>query len=201
MPTIDKQDQLFDEILNADYLLNVPTIKGHRWAGVTFFAKNHFGSNTSSGSWYMYPGLVNNDNKGMRRDYGMYRVLVDLMGSKYLGRNTLLYFMDALWSTSYEHQVPQKLQSPPFNNDWSSSILLSLDPVAIESVCLDILQKEFTEEEIIDGMDKPYPDASDRWVFVQWNGIDDYLHQQPVQIGGPKELCTIRIIQGRRSPV
>lgn len=177
MPTIDKQDQLFDEMLNADYLLNIPTMKGHRWAGVTFFAKNHFGSNTSTGSWLMHPGLVNNDNKGMRTDYNMYRVLVDLMGSKYLGRNTLLYFMDALWSTSYEHQVPQKFQSAPFNNDWSSSILLSLDPVAIESVCLDILQKEFTEEEIIDGMDKSYPDAPDRWVFVQWNAIDDYLHQ------------------------
>jgi hypothetical protein len=56
--------------------------------------------------------------------------------------------MDALWSTSYEHQKPQKFWSSPFNNDWCSSLLFSLDPVAIESVGLDILQKEFRVERL-----------------------------------------------------
>jgi len=77
--------------------------------------------------------------------------------------------MDALWSTSYEHQKPQKFQSTPFNNDWCSSILLSLDPVAIESVGIDILQKEFTEEDMSAN--------PSRYTFVQWNAVDDYLHQ------------------------
>jgi hypothetical protein len=166
--------KFFKEMMNADYLLNIPSMKGHRWGGVTFFAKNHFGSNTTDGSWQLHKGLMNPDDAGMRYGYHLYRVFVDLMGNKYLGGNTLLYFMDALWSTSYEHQKPQKFLSTPFNNDWCSSILLSLDPVAIESVCLDILQKEFVEEEIIDGQDGPVPD---RWTFVQWDGIDDYLHQ------------------------
>lgn len=169
MDDINQQDQLFQEMMDADYLLNIPTMKGHRWAGVTLFAKNHFGSNRSRGSWKMHPGLINNDNNGMREEYNMYRVLVDLMGSKYLGQNTLLYFMDALWSTSYEHQPPQKFRTAPFNNDWSSSILLSLDHVAIESVCLDILQKEFTEE------DKSVNPT--RWTYVQFGAVDDYLHQ------------------------
>ncbi len=166
--------KFFKEMMDADYLLNIPAMKGHRWGGVTFFAKNHFGSNTTDGSWQLHKGLMNPDDAGMRYGYHLYRVFVDLMGCKYLGGNTLLYFMDALWSTSYEHQKPQKFRSAPFNNDWCSSILLSLDPVAIESVCLDILQKEFIEEEIIDGQDGPVPD---RWTFVQWDGIDDYLHQ------------------------
>lgn len=174
MPNEDNNSRLFTEMVEADYLLNIPTMKGHRWAGVTFFAKNHFGSNTWTESWHMHPGLINNDNISMRTDYSMYRVLVELMGSKYLGRNTLLFCMEALWSTSYEHQPAQKFLTTPFNNDYSSSILLSLDPVAIESVGLDILQKEFTEEEIIDGMDPP---MADRWTFVQFGGIDDYLHQ------------------------
>jgi hypothetical protein len=166
--------KFFEEMMAADYLLNIPAMKGHRWGGVTFFAKNHFGSNTTDGSWQLHKGLMNPDDAGMRYGYHLYRVFVDLMGCKYLGRNTLLYFMDALWSTSYEHQKPQKFRSAPFNNDWCSSILLSLDPVAIESVCLDILQKEFVEEEIIDGQDGPIPD---RWTFVRWDGVDDYLHQ------------------------
>jgi hypothetical protein len=165
---------LYQEMVDADYLINIPVMKGHRWGGVTFFAKNHFGSNTTEGSWQLHKGLMNPDNNGMRNDYGLYRVQVDLMGNKYLGGNTLIYFMDALWSTSYEHQRPQKFQTAPFNNDWSSSILMSLDPVAIESVGIDLMQKEFTDEEIIDGTGGT---AIDRFAFVQWDGIDDYLHQ------------------------
>jgi hypothetical protein len=165
----------FKEMMDADYLLNVPTMKGHRWGGITLFAKNHFGSNTTSGSWQLHKGLMNPDNQvPLRTQYKSYRVFVDLMGSKYLGGKTLLFFMDALWSTSYEHQKPQKFQSSPFHGDWSSSLLFSLDPVAIESVCLDILQKEFIEEKIVDGTNGPFPD---RFTFVQWNGIDDYLYQ------------------------
>lgn len=178
--------KFFKEMMNADYLLNIPAMKGHRWGGVTFFAKNHFGSNTTDGSWQLHKGLMNPDDAGMRYGYHLYRVFVDLMGSKYLGGKTLLYFMDGLWSTSYEHQKPQKFRSAPFNNDWCSSILLSLDPVAVESVCLDILQKEFVEEEIVDGQDGPVPD---RWTFVQWDGIDDYLHQAADSSNWPEGIA------------
>jgi hypothetical protein len=47
-----------------------------------------------------------------------------------------------------------------------------LDPVAIESVGLDILQKEFTKEEIDNNNKTP-----DRYTYVQWDGVDDYLYQ------------------------
>lgn len=175
----------FQEMMDADYLINIPTMKGHRWAGVTFFAKNHFGSNTTDGSWQLHKGLMNPDNQGMRTEYGMYRVLVDLMGCRYTGGKTLLYFMEGLWSTSYEHQPPQKFRTAPFNADWCSSIFLSQDPVAVESVCLQILQKEFKEEEIVDGMDAPLPD---RWTFVQWNAVDDYLHQAASSDCWPEDI-------------
>ncbi len=165
-----EEKNLFQEMMNADYLLNIPTMKGHRWAGTTFFAKNHFGSNTSDGSWKLHKGLMNPDNAGMRYGYKKYyRVLTDLMASKYLGGKTLLFFMDGLWATSYEHQKPQKFQTAPFNDDWSSSIVLSLDPVAIESVCLDLLQKEFNEKDL--STNPP------RYTYVQWDGVDDHLHQ------------------------
>jgi hypothetical protein len=39
-------------------------------------------------------------------------------------------------------------------------------------VGLDILQKEFTEEEIDNNINTP-----DRYTYVQWEGVDDYLHQ------------------------
>lgn len=161
--------KFFNEMMHADYLINIPAMKGHRWAGVTFFAKNHFGSNTTDGSWQLHKGLMKPDDDPLRSGYHLYRVFVDLMSCKYLGGKTLLYYMDALWSTSYEHQKPQKFQSTPFNNDWSSSVLLSLDPVAIESVCLDILQKEFKTPDM--AANPP------RYTYVQYDGVDDYLHQ------------------------
>lgn len=169
--------KLYVEMMEADYILNIPTMKGHRWAGTTFFAKNHFGSNTSGYSGALHKGLMKpSEHEPLREGYNLYRVLVDIMGSQYMGGKTLLYFMDALWATSYEHQKPQKFLSNPWNNDWCSSLLFSLDPVAIESVCLDILQKEFTlnnsDENGDDGDTSPY-----RWSFVQWDGVDDYLHQ------------------------
>jgi hypothetical protein len=165
-----KNSKFFTAMMEADYLLNIPSMKGHRWGGVTMFAKNHFGSNSSSdGSWRLHKGLMKPDRDPLRTDYKSYRVFVDLMACKYLGGNTLLYFMDALWTTSHEHQKPQKFQSAPFNNDWSSSLFFSLDPVAIESVGLDVMQKEFKEEDL---------DANPpRYAFVQWDGVDDYLHQ------------------------
>ncbi|HNW50182.1 MAG TPA: DUF362 domain-containing protein [Prolixibacteraceae bacterium] len=163
----------FQEMMDADYLINIPVMKGHRWGGVTFCAKNHFGSNTSGNSWQLHKGLMDGndsyDEAGRRYDYRLYRVFVDLMGNKYLGGNTLIYYIDALFSTSHEHQKPQKFQSSPFNNDWSSSIILSLDPVAIESVALDLMQKEFPEEDLTT--------TPPRYAYVMWAGIDDYLHQ------------------------
>ncbi len=167
------QHKFFKEMMEADYLINMPVMKGHRWGGITFGAKNHFGSNTSDGSWQLHKGLMDGnddyDEEGRRYDYGMYRVMVDLMGNKYLGGNTLLYYMDALFSTSHEHQPPQKFRTSPFNNDWSSSIILSLDPVAIESVALDIMQKEFTEDDLTA--------SPPRYTYVQWPAVDDHLHQ------------------------
>lgn len=165
-----KTDQIVDCVSNAEYLLDIPAMKGHRWAGVTFFAKNFFGVNSRSGSSHLHPGLHRVDyDLPLRDQYKSYRVFVDLLGSKLLGQKTLVYLMDGLWATSEEHKTATPFETAPFNGSWSSSILASLDPIAIESVCLDILQKEFTEEDLTQ--------SPPRYTFVQWPAIDDYLHQ------------------------
>jgi uncharacterized protein (DUF362 family) len=163
-------DDFVDCLSNADYLLNIPAFKAHRWGGVTFFGKNHFGSNSRSGADHLHKGLHRTDYEApLRNEYYSYRVFVDLMASEILGGKTLIFLMDALWGTSEEHLPPAKFQTAPFNNHWSSSILASFDPVAVESVGLDILQKEFQVEDL--GADPP------RYTFVQWGAVDDYLHQ------------------------
>ncbi len=166
----EKSDAYYNCHINAAYILNIPALKGHRWGGVTFFAKNHFGTHTRGGSSHLHPGLHRIDyDQPLREEYKQYRVMVDLLGHEQLGGKTLLYFGDFLWGTSYEHDPPMRFRSAPFNNDWSSSILLSFDPVAIETVALDIYQSEIKEEDLTT--------TPPRYAYVRFGAIDDYLHQ------------------------
>lgn len=158
---------------DAEYMLNIPMLKGHKRAGVTMFAKNHFGSNTRSDASHLHNGVVDpqetpNKPGVSRTDYGMYRVQVDLMGHKLLGGKTLFYLMDALWPADQEISFPKKFTMAPFNTDWMSSVFASLDPVAIESVGYDFLRTEFTSTRNIGDGAGTYP---------QKPAADDYLHQ------------------------
>ncbi len=165
----EETDRFFDCTVNADYVLSVPAMKGHRGGGVTFFAKNHFGSNTRDGAGHLHKGLHKGTSDPLRAGYKLYRVFVDLMSYEHLGGKNLIYIGDFLWGTSMEHDPPVKFRTAPFNNDWSSSILVSLDPVAISSVALDIYQEEF---QVLD--ESVYPP---RYTYVRFDGVDDYLHQ------------------------
>ena len=102
----------------------------------------------------------------MRTDYGQYRVQVDLMGDKYLGGNTILFLVDGLWGSSEANDPPRKFQMSPFNNDWTSSIFMSQDQVALESVCFDFLKAEYTADR------KPFYGD-----YPQMAACDDYINQ------------------------
>jgi len=171
----DRIYKIFDE---ASYMINIPTLKGHKHAGVTMFAKNHFGYHTRSNANHLHKGLVATEQGGVvnRGGYGLYRVQVDLMSHKVLGGKNLFYLMDALWSSDYEIGPPVKFRMPPFNDDWTSSLFLSLDPVAIESVGYDFL---FTEME---------PNSGHTYSFPRMTGADDYLHQAASSDNWPSGL-------------
>jgi hypothetical protein len=157
-------DGLYSQIKDADYLINIGALKAHARAGISLCAKNHFGSHTRSSAAHLHPGLVSPDMIPTRAGYGKYRVQVDLMGHKMLGGKTILYMIDGLWGGSEANDPPRKWEIPPFNNDWSSSIFVSQDPVAIESVGFDFLKTEFTSDNLYGS----YP---------QIQGTDDYLMQ------------------------
>jgi len=159
---------IYDE---AEYILNLPMLKGHKRAGMTAFAKNHFGSHTREDASNLHNGLVAPTElpNVTRPGYGLYRIQVDIMGDEILGKKNLVYILDALWTADQEISYPKKFQTAPFNNDWMSSIFLSLDPVAIESVGYDFLRAEFTADR---------PDVGDgAGTYVQMDGVDDYLQQ------------------------
>jgi hypothetical protein len=154
-------DKLYTVIEEAEYLINLPAMKGHNLAGITLCAKNHFGTHVRSRAAHLHPGL--NTDPG-RKGYGHYRVLTDIMGNRYTGEKNLFYILDALWSGSNWNGLPVKFLMPPFNNHWSSSLILSLDPVAIDSVAVDFLRTEFSNPE-------------HTVAYITEPGVDDYLHQ------------------------
>ena len=159
-------DYLYKIFEDAEYVLNIPMLKGHQRAGMSMFAKNNFGSHTRDFADHLHNGLVSPLGPGdfRRTGYGLYRVQVDFMSHTLTGDKNLVYIMDALWATDWELDKPIKWKMPPFNNGFTSSIFASLDPVAIESVGYDFLRSEFTASSGAD-------------TSVQMSGVDDYLHQ------------------------
>ena len=164
------QDTLYSVIEQADYLIYVGALKVHERAGMTVLGKLDFGSHVRSNAMHLHMGLVNPDgfspagNKNSRFGYNKYRVLVDLMGHNKLGGNAMLYVVDGLWGGAGANLKPVKFKMAPFNNDWPSSIFISQDPIALESVCYDILKSEFTSDKHVE-------------TYPQMVGVDDHLHQ------------------------
>ncbi|MCP4312834.1 MAG: DUF362 domain-containing protein [Bacteroidetes bacterium] len=178
-------EKLYDIIENADYLINLANLKPHSMAGITLTAKNHFGSNSRDKAGHLHYSLIAPMVQGRptNNGYGKYRVFVDLMGSKYLGRNTLLCIVDGLYGGgSGELWPPVKYFMTPFHNDWSSSIFISEDQVALESVCYDFLRTEWNG-------DNRHSATNNRWESLpSVNGVDDYLHQAADRSNWPEGI-------------
>jgi len=142
-----KTDYIPASYARADYLINMANLKSHNdQAGITLCAKNHYGSLVrkparAEGYYDLHKDLPYNTPGN-----GHYRPLVDLMGHKHLGGKTLLYIIDGLYAGKHaKESSPRKWNSAPFNGDWSSSILVSQDPVAIDSVGFDFLRTEWDD--------------------------------------------------------
>jgi hypothetical protein len=175
-----QSDKLYDVIENADYMINVASLKPHGSAGISLTAKNHFGSQGRQSASHLHYALIAPTWESSPREagnpsnggYKKYRVLVDLMGSRYLGRNTMLYIVDGLFGGGAdETRGPVKYFMPPFNNDWSNSIFLSQDQVALESVCYDFLRNEWNGKNIHSPANNVFETGPSMF------GVDDYLHQ------------------------
>jgi hypothetical protein len=166
-------DVMMKEMYNADYLIPIAALKAHARGGVTLCAKLHFGSHGKHvynwDSFHLHDGLISTiDNDymtgGVRGDYKMYRVLTDLMGHEKLGGNSLIFIVDGLWGGIEATDMAVKWKIAPFNTDWPSSIFMSQDEVAVESVCIDFLRAEADINTAF--KNRPFFPA-----------VDDYLHQ------------------------
>jgi hypothetical protein len=157
-PAVEKQDYVPLHFAEAAYMINLANMKSHGSNGITAGAKNHFGSLNrlpfDSGYYNLHETLASSVPQA-----GTYRALVDLMGSANLGGKTMLYLIDGLYAGSHPTDtVPHKWIAEPFNNDWTSCLLASQDPVAIESVLFDLFELD--------------PDTKQ---FTKMAGVEDYL--------------------------
>jgi len=157
------QDYVLQSYVEAEYFINLASLKGHYdQAGITLCGKNHYGSlrGPSAGGYYN----MHLDCPFRVPQSGRYRNMVDLMGHDHVGGKTFLCLIDGLYAgkhaLSYPNNLPRKWQMEPFNNDWPSSLFVSQDQVAIDSVCFDFLVAEWPETN-----------------GPAHAGADDYLHE------------------------
>ncbi len=167
---------------DADYFINMPCLKSHDAAGITIGAKNHQGSVLGTGQTarkqqmgkdlhYCYP-----TSPGFTQ-MGEYRHLVDYMGNEYMGGNTVIYIVDALWTGHNWNGIVVPWEIKPFNGDWMSSLFLSQDPVAIESVGFDFLFEEYLVSADERGGNYPLYEAT-----------QDYIHQAASPANWPGDI-------------
>ena len=131
-------------VTEAKYMINLANLKGHSY-GITLCGKNHFGS-FINGNTMRPPEGANLHQWLTRSEMGIYSPLVDLMANKHLGGKTVLYMLDAIIcapseGASITHNN-SKWRQEPFNGDFTSSVFMSQDPVAIDSVGADFIINE-----------------------------------------------------------
>ncbi len=131
-------------VTEAEYLVNLANLKGHSY-GITLCGKNHFGS-FINGNAMRPPEGANLHQFLTRNEMGSYSPLTDLMANGQLVGKTVLYMLDALvCATSEGSSVTEETarwRQAPFDGNYTSSVFVSQDPVAIDSVGADFLINE-----------------------------------------------------------
>jgi hypothetical protein len=156
-PTGVTQDYILAPYHEATYFINLANLKSHTANAVTLCGKNYYGflRTPIETGYYSLHNTILETIAGM----GHYRCIVDLMGHADTGGKALLYLIDGLYAGQHPNEVsPRKWLTAPFNNDWTSSLFASQDPVAIDSVGYDFLYNEWT-------------------TYPRMSGGDDYLHE------------------------
>lgn len=148
---------------DATYLINYALLRPHRVFGVTLAAKNHFGSVYDPEAKIFTPKSLHAYalwDYQTPNHHGEAHSHPVLLGHKLTGGKTVLYFLDGLY-TSY-NQGGDVVRWKTLDGRWFSSILMSQDPVAVDSVAHDLIT---TEPNLVTGN-------------PSFNGnVDSYLHE------------------------
>jgi len=127
----------------ATYQINYSLVRPHRVFGITSVAKNHFGSVWCPDSAAFKPNPLHafaQWNYPTPNKLGSAHSAPVLLGHKTNFGKTVLYLADGLYTSL--NQGYKVIRWSTLNGDWFSSLLLSQDPVALESVVYDFIVSE-----------------------------------------------------------
>ncbi len=178
-------------VVNATYAIDMPVLSGHSDAGVTLCGKNYVGA----------IGESPNDSPGQNSTIHYHRTpgsagspaamgttascFTSFLANEYLGQKNILYLTDALyggWDWGNDSSIPTPWSMAPFGDGlvdgktgWPSSLLFSQDPIAEDSVSLDMMWSESTT-----GLHN----LGNLMTNTTYMNADDYLHEA-AQLGQP----------------
>jgi hypothetical protein len=185
------------QILDSTYIVNLALLKAHSYpysgateggddgqTAISMTGKNHFGSIKGTPELH---AAINTDKEGKPHAYSP---IVDLSASPNLGAKTILYVLDGLYCGRRWQTFPLHFPNAPFNNrvepyanpEWPSSILASLDGVALDSVGLDILLSQTVNN--LDANKQPR-------IAIRENA-DDYLQEEALADHPPSGTAYIQ---------
>lgn len=120
---LNRKIKLANILKECDALINIPVLKSHMMAGITFAMKNHYGS-------LYYPDVLHGDRM---------RAVAALNALPEIKDRTRLIIGDALSANlRYANSFPY------WKEDWiGDSIFMSFDPVAHDTLGLQLLTTEF----------------------------------------------------------
>jgi uncharacterized protein (DUF362 family) len=130
-------------VVEARYRINMAALRGHDICGVTLCAKNNNGTIYWPVKNYWGPAVYHRyiaKNRGLPA----YNALVDIMGHRQIGGKGLLYIIDGLYAASQSETNVVRWET--FGDQWTASLFMSQDPVAIDSVGLDFIRCEPRQE-------------------------------------------------------
>jgi hypothetical protein len=130
-------------VVEAKYRISYALLRAHTICGVTLCTKNNNGSHYWPASNYWGPRVYHNFIS-KQRGVPAYNAFVDVLAHKHIGGKGLLNFLDGLYSAEQSETNVVRWQS--FDDHWTSSIFMSQDPVAIDSVGLDFIRNEPREQ-------------------------------------------------------
>lgn len=127
--------------VDAHHIINVPQLKGHGDASITLGLKNHFGSifiNNAQGGSPLHNYFFIGQNTG-----STYNLLADISNNPIFKNKTRLIIGDGLMGNSTINYQPPHVWTS-FNGNPPETLFFGVDPVAVDSVMTDYLNRENT---------------------------------------------------------
>lgn len=187
----DRARNIPKQIKDATYLINLALLKAHSYpysnqekgdegqTAVTMIGKSHYGTIQQPDELH---AIINTNKEGVAKAFSP---MIDMAASSELGAKSILYILEGLYCARKHNSNPVHFPNAPFNNkvypyanpEWPSSILGSLDMVALDSVGLDILYSQ--------SQNNKDPENDNRPSILIRENADDYLHEMALAGDNP----------------